>query len=516
MAAVTRRKNQSMLEWLRAAFVALATYAGLLGLHFGPSWGAAALALGAGVLTLAAVDLGVLVALVALALPMTAVAPVAGITFLVLGVIGIRYLGTDGGQVFFVIAAALAGAFFGPVWACVALAGYIMGGGEGALAAAIACLSVEALGIALGKPAIGVTYTGGAKALLDLAQMPANLFSAAWVKEAFGGLGTDSVNGTIAVFTAVNNVPVLILQPALWAAAAGLTGMLADAARRRRNRLLALAAVAGGALVPALGAALLLPPLGASAAWSKLAFAAVSSAAAAVVFAWVWDRVFPREVPAAEVAARPATMAAEDADVDELLRLISTAEEKLTNEHTTNKTVMITDMKSFSRMTEEDGSMLTAKAIQKHRDLLMPIISQYGGSGKSTGGDGLIAAFDAPASALRAAAAMQVALAEHNRAHPDEREMFVRIGVADGEVVLDKSGRPFIGAALNLAARVMNLADGGQSFTTAALVDKAGSAVRVHSHGTFELKNIAAPVEIFEILATNEQEPKDPRERLAS
>jgi len=89
--------------------------------------------------------------------------------------------------------------------------------------------------------------------------------------------------------------------------------------------------------------------------------------------------------------------------------------------------------------------------------------------------------------------------------------MSVRIGVADGEVVLDKSGRPFIGAALNLAARVMNLADGGQAFATQAVVAEAGGAFAVHSHGEFQMKNIAAPVEVVEVLWADDQMPQAPR-----
>jgi len=234
--------------------------------------------------------------------------------------------------------------------------------------------------------------------------------------------------------------------------------------------------------------------------------------AIAVAFAAVFERVFAvvPVVPRA-LAAQPTSMAAEDADVDELLRLVATAEEKLATQHTTNKVVMITDMKSFARITEEDGSIVTAKAIQQHRDLLLPVIETHKGHGKSTGGDGLVAAFDEPADALGAAIEMLRALDEHNRTHPGGREMVVRIGVARGEVVLDKGGRPFIGAALNLAARVMNLADGGQAFATADVTHKAGKGFAVHSHGAFELKNIASPVEVVELLWHEEQTAREPR-----
>jgi adenylate cyclase len=202
--------------------------------------------------------------------------------------------------------------------------------------------------------------------------------------------------------------------------------------------------------------------------------------------------------------------------VDELLRLIATAEDKLSAQHTTTKTVMITDMKSFSRMAEEDGSMLTAKAVQRHRDLLLPIIEAHRGHGKSTGGDGLVAAFDVPSDAINAAAEMQAALARYNASHPDEREMTVRIGIAEGEVVLDRGGRPFIGTALNLAARVMNLADGGQAFSTSEVASRAKGRWTMHSHGQFSLKNISTPIEVIEVLWADGQLPLDPRQRLSA
>ena len=202
----------------------------------------------------------------------------------------------------------------------------------------------------------------------------------------------------------------------------------------------------------------------------------------------------------------------EDADVDELLRLIAGAEDELTSKHTTKAVVMITDMKSFSKMTEEDGSVTSAKQIQRHRDLLLPLINSYGGKGKSTGGDGLVAAFGSASDAMHAAVTMQRTLDEYNTGHDGEREMVIRIGIADGEIVLDRGGRPFIGNALNLAARVMDLGDGGQAFTTKPVVEAAkASDIATHRHGAVELKNIAEPVEAIEILWAQGQKPTKPR-----
>jgi class 3 adenylate cyclase len=507
-----RHKNEQLLMWLRAVVVAGVTWAGLNAMHVAPSWLGVTLAALAGVLTLASPELGVLAAVASLSMPMIAAQPVLGLGVLVLGVVAVRYLGADGGRAFLVIGISLIGAFLGPVWVGVALAGYLLGAGEGALAAAVACVIVEVLGIALGRQTLGVVIIGGpSAALLAFGQMPATLLSSAWLREAFTTMNPASVNRVIAGFSSTRPL-MLVAQPALWAAGAAAAGLVRDEALRRKNGWLNFAAVAAGTAVPALGTVLVFWIAATPVPAAALGIAFLSSASIAMAFVAVWERLLPVQKQAPAGSARRMSMSSEDADVDELLRLIATAEDKLASQHTTTKVVLITDMKSFSRMTEEDGSVATAKAIQRHRDLLIPIITSNGGSGKSTGGDGLVAAFDTAGSGLSAAAAMQQALAEHNASHPGEREIWVRMGLASGEVVLDNGGRPFIGAALNLAARVMNLADGGQVLATGVVAGEAQQAgLSSYSHGDFVLKNIAKPVQVVEILWAEDQQPRDPQ-----
>jgi class 3 adenylate cyclase len=512
------RKNKRLLIWLRASAVGAVTWIGLDAMHVRPPWVSVALAVVVGALAVATPELGVLAAVTALSVPLLAAQPVLGLAVLVLGVVSVRYLGADGGRAFLIVGISMLGAFFGPVWAGVALAGYLLGAGEGALAAAVACVIVEALGVGLGRQTIGVVVTGGApNALMVFDQMPVTLLSSVWLRESLGALDTASVNRVVGGVASITQPLVLVVQPMLWAAGAAVAGLVRAEAVRRDKSALGWAAAPAGTAVPAAGAAVVFSLAGIPAPWSAVALAFASSVLAALVFIVVWERVFALERKVQPVSARPVSMSSEDADVDELLRLIATAEDRLASKHTTNKVVLITDMKSFSTMTEEDGSVATAKAIQRHRDLLIPIITAGGGSGKSTGGDGLVAAFGTAEAGLLAAASMQRALAEHNAEHPGEREIWVRMGLASGEVVLDNGGRPFIGAALNLAARVMNLADGGQVFATGSVAAEAQPAgLQSHSFGDFELKNISAPIEIAEILWASGQEPRSPRATFAA
>jgi class 3 adenylate cyclase len=214
-------------------------------------------------------------------------------------------------------------------------------------------------------------------------------------------------------------------------------------------------------------------------------------------------------LPAA-VRAPAAGVRAEDAEVDELLRLIASAEDQLVTRHRTQAVVLISDIKSFSAMTEELGSIECAKVVQRHRDMLLPVIQRHRGKGKSTGGDGLLAAFSTPRDAVAAAIDMQKTLDSYSRSAKAPQPVLIRIGVAAGEVVLDSGGRPFLGAGLNLAARVMNLADGGRIMATADVAEGSGLPPDArHPHGTFELKNIATPVAVEEILWHDGQTPQE-------
>ena len=273
---------------------------------------------------------------------------------------------------------------------------------------------------------------------------------------------------TLDSLTGIHSIAMLIAQPILWGAAAAVTGSIRRPLNDPRRAPFGLLAAAAGVATLALTSTIALAALADGPLdLTAIGLATVTSLIVAVAFVAVWEYVFPpiaRRVTAPRVGG--ASMQSEDADVDELLRLIATAEDELTNKHTVESVVMITDMKSFSTMTEEEGSFTSAKTIQRHRDLLLPVIGEYQGHGKSTGGDGLVASFDSAANAVHAAQAMQRTLVEHNASTRRERDIIIRIGIASGEVVLDKGGRPFIGNALNLAARVMNLGDGGQVLTT--------------------------------------------------
>jgi hypothetical protein len=103
----------------------------------------------------------VIVSILGLVVPMLAVNPIVGFILALVLFSAERFLGAGKAHVYLLIALAAIGAYFGPVWAAAALAGYLLGASEGALAATAACLAVELLGVLTAHASIGVTTTGG-------------------------------------------------------------------------------------------------------------------------------------------------------------------------------------------------------------------------------------------------------------------------------------------------------------------------------------------------------------------
>src|SRR5262245_51368372 len=111
-------------------------------------------------------------------------------------------------------------------------------------------------------------------------------------------------------------------------------------------------------------------------------------------------------------------------------------------------TFLFTDIEGSTRRWEADAGALRG-ALLSHDEVLSTAIEQHGGYVFSHTGDGVVAAFASPRSAVDAAVAAQRAL-----------ELPVRMGIATGEAELRDGD--YFGTVLNRAARVMAAGHGGQ------------------------------------------------------
>ena len=149
-------------------------------------------------------------------------------------------------------------------------------------------------------------------------------------------------------------------------------------------------------------------------------------------------------------------------------------------------TFLFTDVEGSTRRWEADADGMRA-ALAAHDQVLRSAIEAHGGFLFKHTGDGVVAAFWSPKSAVDAAVAAQHAL-----------ELPVRMGLATGEAELRDGD--YFGAVLNRAARVMAAGHGGQILladSTAVLL----SGVDLVDLGRRRLRDVPMPLGVFQVQA---------------
>jgi predicted ATPase/class 3 adenylate cyclase len=147
-------------------------------------------------------------------------------------------------------------------------------------------------------------------------------------------------------------------------------------------------------------------------------------------------------------------------------------------------TFLFTDIEGSTRRWEADAEAMRA-ALCKHDQVLQTAIESQDGFLFSHTGDGVVAAFASPRSAVDAAVKAQLAL-----------ELPVRMGLATGEAELRDGD--YFGTVLNRAARVMAAGHGGQILvadSTAGLL----SGVDLLDLGPRRLRDVPMPVGVLQV-----------------
>ena len=159
------------------------------------------------------------------------------------------------------------------------------------------------------------------------------------------------------------------------------------------------------------------------------------------------------------------------------------------------------DVAGYSRLIEadEEGTLGRLKALRA--ELIDPKIAEHKGRIVKTTGDGLLVEFASVVDALRCAAEMQAALGESNASLPPDRRIAFRIGIHQGDIVVEAGD--IFGDGVNVAARLEGLAEpGGICISARVQEDAAGRLdLTFEDMGEQALKNIARPVRVYRVRA---------------
>jgi adenylate cyclase len=127
-------------------------------------------------------------------------------------------------------------------------------------------------------------------------------------------------------------------------------------------------------------------------------------------------------------------------------------------------TVVFTDLEGFTSYTEREGDETAGRLLAEHQRIVGPIVRGRGGRIVKHLGDGLLVTFPSAEAAVLAG----IELVE---AHDEPLRM--RAGMHTGEVLVMRN-HDVIGHVVNVAARVVESARGGEVLATADVRDAVG------------------------------------------
>lgn len=161
--------------------------------------------------------------------------------------------------------------------------------------------------------------------------------------------------------------------------------------------------------------------------------------------------------------------------------------------------IFFADVSGSTRLYEKEGDVIAHECIVDSLNRMRKVIERAGGRVVETIGDELMATFQQPGDAARAAADIQNDFKQ--RPSQTGHMMSIRIGFHFGPVEYDVNGHPF-GDSINTAARVVALAQAGQTvFTEAALQGNPRSLpFDVRPFVTTFVKGKAEPLSTFELI----------------
>jgi class 3 adenylate cyclase len=175
--------------------------------------------------------------------------------------------------------------------------------------------------------------------------------------------------------------------------------------------------------------------------------------------------------------------------------------------------ILAADVVGFSKLIGEDEAGTLAALREIRKGIVNPVLAEHGGRIFKLMGDGMLAEFPSAVQALRAAIGIQEAMRRRNA--EAERRIDVRIGVHQGDVVVE--GTDLLGDGVNIAARLEGLAEPGGICVSGRVHEDAAGKIALHAQHWASRNSRTSPGQCVPIgcqwvqqLSSRKQMPEDP------
>jgi len=158
--------------------------------------------------------------------------------------------------------------------------------------------------------------------------------------------------------------------------------------------------------------------------------------------------------------------------------------------------IMFTDMVGYTSLMQENESR-ARELIQRHRELMKPLVEKHGGKILQYVGDGTFITFDSAIEAVNCGYEIQYVLKV-------DKELSLRIGIHIGDVVID--GDEVYGDGVNVASRLEPMAEPGGICVSQEVYRQIKSHPEISAKplGKVALKNVEDEMEVYALFKREE------------
>jgi class 3 adenylate cyclase len=158
--------------------------------------------------------------------------------------------------------------------------------------------------------------------------------------------------------------------------------------------------------------------------------------------------------------------------------------------------ILSADVFGYSRLMGLDEAG-TLALLNDYKGVMTGVIAQHRGRVVSAAGDSLLAEFSSPVMAVQSAVEVQRRLAERNQSLEPDRQMWFRIGINLGDVIVE--GADIYGDDVNIAARLQSMSEPGGILISGTVFDQVKNKLSLGFDflGPQRLKNIDMDVPVY-------------------
>ncbi|MCX6145137.1 MAG: tetratricopeptide repeat protein [Ignavibacteriales bacterium] len=173
--------------------------------------------------------------------------------------------------------------------------------------------------------------------------------------------------------------------------------------------------------------------------------------------------------------------------------------------------IMFTDVRDFSKKMSEN-EIAAMELLKVHDGLVRDVVLKFGGTIIKSLGDSFMVDFSSAVNAVRCAIEAQEQFWNYNQGKSEFDRIQIRVGIHLGDVIT--VGNDIYGDGVNIAARIESITEPTRICVSADIYNQVKNKmpIRAFSIGSIELKNIAEPVEVFELLIDSIPEFSEPSE----